>query len=170
MIGSGSSATADGNLIFKGNWETGDTSQWSYAQCSNISTPHATRGSVAVVEDAVAEGRYAGRFVLPADASTRTQCEVLRRRSFAVGSEDYYGLALYFPAGWREPSSAFWGLMVAQLNFQGIWGAPLSVVAHGRYVTSFCKRDIVATLRRRLLDAPGTAVTGPFRETSDACT
>ena len=108
LIGSGSSATADGDLIFKANWETGDVSQWSSTQCSNVSTPYATRGSVAVVGDEVAEGRYAGKFTLPADHEKRTQCEVLRRRSLAVGSEDYYGLALYFSADWREPSSAFW--------------------------------------------------------------
>ena len=45
-----------------------------------------------------------------------------------------YALELYFPRTWREPAGVFWGLMVSQLNYQGITGPSVGLTAHRNYV------------------------------------
>lgn len=125
------------NLAFVGGFETGDSSQWTWgAQCANAGTPSTdsiVRGTIAVQSEVVAEGKYAARFDLPA-SEVNNACETLSKRTPGVGSDDYYGLLVRFPSAWREPSPARWGLMIAQLNFQNIWGPPVGLAAHGDHV------------------------------------
>jgi hypothetical protein len=122
-------------IVFRDGFEAGDHSRWTWgAQCANTglsSAPTVVRGRLTVQRAVVGQGRYGARFDLPA-ASVAQACETLSRRRPAPGSVDYYGLMVRFPADWREPSPAGWGLVIAQLNFQDIWGAPLSLRAHGR--------------------------------------
>ena len=59
---------------------------------------------------------------------------MLAVRPIGLGTDDYYGLMALFPKNWREPSSANWGLSIAQLGFQGIWGSPISLNAHANNV------------------------------------
>jgi polysaccharide lyase-like protein len=119
--------------VFKGDFETGDVSQWTWgAQCANTSSGSMlfTRGTVTVQSDVVGEGAHAARFDLPAAPSDRTACEVLSPRPIGVGTSDYYGLMVRFPTDWREPSPPSWGLGIAQLNYEGIWGAPVTLSAY----------------------------------------
>jgi hypothetical protein len=122
-------------IVFRDGFEAGDHSRWTWgAQCANTglsSTSTVVRGRLTVQSAVVGQGRYGARFDLPA-ASVAQACETLSRRRPSPGSVDYYGLMVRFPADWREPSPAGWGLVIAQLNFQDIWGAPLSLRAHGR--------------------------------------
>jgi hypothetical protein len=135
MSASAQSQPATG-VKFDGGFETGNLSQWSGAQCANTGLPSTTgspRGTVHLSRRLVGQGRYAARFNLPA-AGTSNICEVLDKRPIGLGTHDYYGLMVFFPRNWREPSPAGWGLAIAQLSFQGIWGAPVSLNAHARNV------------------------------------
>jgi hypothetical protein len=124
--------------LYVGDWETGDTSQWDWGvQCSNAGEPdayYATRGSLYIATDTVAQGRYAGRFDLPPDATTSTSCEVLRKRALALGTDDWYGMEVYFPSNWQEPSSAFWGMAIAQFNYEALTGPPVGLFAHRDHI------------------------------------
>jgi hypothetical protein len=121
---------------FRGDWETGDRSQWTWgSQCANTGVPSSsgfTRGNLSVVTDVVAQGTYAGRYDLPA-AGNNNACESLRKRTLEL-SDEWYALEFLLPSNWQEPSAAGWGLSVAQLNFQGIWGAPVLLAAHANSV------------------------------------
>jgi hypothetical protein len=130
-------ALAGRAISFRGDFETGDISQWTWGgQCANTGVPSSgstVRGTVVVQSRTVAQGRYAARFDLPA-ATTYTACETLDKRRIRLGRDDYYGLMVRFPRPWREPSSAGWGLSLAQLNYEEIWGAPVSLNAHAKRV------------------------------------
>jgi hypothetical protein len=130
---------------FTGDWETGDASQWDWgAQCANVgdvaTLNDPDRGNLSVVTAPVGEGAYSGKFSLPAYTNGSNACEVLRRRTLAAGGvfgtngDDWYALALNFPTGWQEPSSAFWGMLLAQFNYQRISGPPVGVYAHADHV------------------------------------
>jgi hypothetical protein len=127
-----------GSVVFTGDFETGNLSQWTWgAQCANTGVPSAgstVRGTVSVQSETVAQGRYAARFDLPPAASGYTACETLVKRRIGLGRDDYYGLMVRFPSDWRKPSPVGWGLSLAQLNFERIWGAPVMLVAHARRV------------------------------------
>jgi hypothetical protein len=51
-----------------------------------------------------------------------------------LGSDDYYRIDYYFPANWQEPSSDGWGMAIGQFNYEGIWGPPVGLFAHGDHV------------------------------------
>ena len=122
--------------LFSGNWETGNISQWTWgAQCANYSPPppgSANIGNLSIVTDVVAQGMYSGRFDLPADTVGNNSCEVLRKRTEALGSDDFYAQEVYFPSNWQEPSG--WGLLLGQYDFQGITGPPVGLYAHSDHV------------------------------------
>ena len=125
-----------GNVVFSGNSETGDISQWTWgAQCANTGPVggSAVRGTVNIVEDVVAQGHYAARFDLPAGGPV-SACEVLRKRTMALGSDDWYALEVYFPPSWQEPSSQFWGLLFAQFDYEALAGPPVGLYAHADHV------------------------------------
>jgi len=133
----GKRPAGSGTTVFSGDFETGNVSQWTWgAQCANTSSNQMlfTRGTVTVQSEIVAQGKYAARIDLPAAPSDRTACETLNKRATGVGTDDFYGLMVRFPAGWREPSPVGWGLAIAQLNYQGIWGAPVMLIAHADHV------------------------------------
>jgi hypothetical protein len=127
----GESDHATDLIMFNGDFESGGISPWA-AQCANTSSAPVlfTRGTVTVQSEIVAQGKYAARIDLPAAPRDRTACETLSKRPIGIGTDDYYGLMVRFPPGWREPSPAGWGLAIAQLNYQGIWGSPVMLTAH----------------------------------------
>jgi len=127
------SPRASGRIVFSGGFETGDPSQWTWgAQCANTGVPSSgsfSRGTITVQSEFVAQGKYAARFDLPAAASGYTACEVLRKRTLEL-NEEWYALEFRLPLDWQEPSPTGWGMEIAQLNFQNIWGAPVGLYAH----------------------------------------
>jgi hypothetical protein len=131
------SAMDGGPVMFNGDFESGDISQWTWgAQCANTGVPssgNSVRGTITVQSEIVAQGAYGARFDLPA-AATYTACEALHKRRIGLRSDDYYGLMVRFPGNWREPSPVGWGLSLAQLNFENIWGAPVILAAHANHV------------------------------------
>lgn len=124
------------NVVYGEDWENGrlDTTEWS-AQCNNLTQPNfATRGSFTVQRLVVGQGRWAARFDLPPDSGRPTACEVIHDRRLDLGAHDFYALGLYFPKNWKEPSGVFWGLFIAQFNYEGITGPPVGLAAHRNYV------------------------------------
>jgi hypothetical protein len=61
-------------VIFSGNWETGDISQWAAAQCANTGLLKSTFliGTINIVKDIVAQGKYAARFDMTGTHSRST--------------------------------------------------------------------------------------------------
>jgi Polysaccharide lyase len=127
------------SVVYGENWEHGrlSTSHW-VAQCDNLVRPYyGTRGAVRAQRKIVGQGRWAARFDLPPDASNATACEIIHGRTLDLGRDDYYALAIFFPQAWKEPGDqarSFWGMAVAQLNYQMITGPPVGLFAHRRYV------------------------------------
>ena len=124
-----------GGTVFVGDLETGKLSPWG-AQCANTglaSDQGIARGTVNLSVRLVGQGKYAARFNLPA-AATNNACELLATRPIGLGTDDYYGLMVFFPRNWREPSPAGWGVLIAQFSFQGIHGPPAGLAAHGDHV------------------------------------
>jgi hypothetical protein len=76
----------------------------------------------------VAQGRYGARIDLPA-APQPTACEAVRKRTLDL-SEEWYALEFRLPLDWQEPSRASWGAVIAQLNYQNIWGPPVGIYVH----------------------------------------
>jgi Polysaccharide lyase len=127
-----STPAGPGAVVFSGDFETGDPSQWTWgAQCANGGVPSSgsfARGTIIVQSETVAQGRYGARFDLPA-ATTANACEVLRQRTLDL-DEEWYALEFRLPLDWQEPSPTGWGMEIAQLNFQNIWGPPVGLYAH----------------------------------------
>jgi hypothetical protein len=125
-------------VIFSGNWETGNASQWTAVQCANYTPAPPGSGNIGnlnLVEDVVAQGRYAARFDLPAEEKEHTSCEVLHQRPEGIGTDDWYALEVRFPSNWQEPQKSWWGLCLAQFSFSNMGaGAPLGMCAHSDHV------------------------------------
>src|SRR5947207_2301255 len=83
---------------FSGNFETGNISQWTWgAQCANYGIPSnssITRGNLYVGRTNVAQGLYSARFDLP-PSKLRSACEVLRKRTMALNTDDWYAQEVY---------------------------------------------------------------------------
>lgn len=134
MSAAAQSPPAEG-VVFSGDFETGKISQWG-GQCVNTglpSSPSLVRGTVNLTVRVVGEGKYAARFNLP-PAETNNACELLDKRPIGLGTDDYYGLMVFFPKSWREPSPAGWGLLIAQFSYQGIHGPPVGLEAHANSI------------------------------------
>jgi hypothetical protein len=146
-----------GAVVFTGDFETGNTSQWTWgAQCANTGVPSSetsVRGTITVQSEILAQGRYGARFDLPA-GSPYSACETLQKRTIGLGADDYYGFMVRFPSEWREPSTAKWGLSIAQLNFQGIWGAPVILAAHADHIALVLQSGLCTSFRT---STPGCA-------------
>jgi Polysaccharide lyase len=142
VVGLTFSAGADArraSVVYGENWEKGrlDTSQWG-AQCDNLTPPYVgRRGTFRVQRKMVGQGRWAARFDLPPDPTKSTACEIIHNRTLDLGRADYYALAVFFPHSWKEPGDqarSFWGMAMAQFNFQLIYGSPVGLAAHRNHV------------------------------------
>jgi hypothetical protein len=103
---------------FRGDWETGDASQWYGLKCADVSR------QFRIVTSPVRQGRYAARFeVAPGDkpSSTGERCEAYRHYDGdeASGQDSYYAWSTLFPTDWSEPSK--YGMM---LQFHSVWPVP----------------------------------------------
>ena len=133
------SATASSQILFNGGFETGSYAPWLPPQCHNYANTKDNGqvhfGTFSVDSSGVGQGRYGGRFTVPAWSGGRTRCEVLTQRTVNVGGDDYYALMVNFPAGWSPGTKVFWGVNMVQLNWEGFPGAPVDLQAHSDHVT-----------------------------------
>jgi hypothetical protein len=104
---------------------------WAGHQCIPwVRTKDIRRGTIHRTSDQASQGQWSRRVDLPAGASRRTACESLQERLIGVGTTDYYALSFRLPPDWREPSPDGWGLVLAQFNYQGIYGTGVGLSAH----------------------------------------
>ena len=102
-----------GLTSFRGDWETGDTSQWG-VKC-------VAKDRLQIVTDPVRQGRYAARFeVRPGDkpSTSGERCEVYRdyRGDESAGQSYYYAWSTMVAPGWVNPRN--YGIFV---QFHTTW-------------------------------------------------
>jgi hypothetical protein len=92
---------ARSSITFRGDFETGDRSQWSDCHTQNASRCSVTRSPVR-------QGRFAGRFTTSAadDPPTTERAENVADLGDTLGDEAYYAWSTMFPRGFRTPSWA----------------------------------------------------------------
>jgi hypothetical protein len=130
--------SAPAGWLFRGNFESGTYKPFSTPECANYHQPPSptrTFGNFFVVTSRSGQGHQSGRFDLPADTAKLTRCEMFSRRGIGIGADDWYSLMLFLPKGWTAGTNAFWGVEVAQLNFENVWGAPVALEVHADHVT-----------------------------------
>jgi len=98
---SGERSAARGPIDFRGNYETGDLSQWGQCHTQN-------RSRCGVTTRVVRQGRYAGRFTTSSadDPGGTERAENVADLGDKLGSSRYYAWSTMFPRGFRTPSWA----------------------------------------------------------------
>ncbi|MEA2268645.1 MAG: hypothetical protein QOC64_1255 [Solirubrobacteraceae bacterium] len=88
-------------ITFRGDYETGDRSQWSECHTQN-------RSRCSVTRSPVRQGRFAGKFTTSAsdDPPTTERAENVAALGDRLGDEAYYAWSTMFPRGFRTPSWA----------------------------------------------------------------
>jgi hypothetical protein len=138
-------------VVFDGDFETGSYLPWATPQSSNWGNPvdnaNVHFGPFNVVTDIVGQGRYAGRFDLPAWSGGRTRSQVITARPIGVGTDDYYSLMFYVPKGWSPGTTAFWGVSIMEPNFEGLGGGggPVSLQLHPNHLTLALSSGVSST-------------------------
>jgi hypothetical protein len=128
-------------LLFDGGFETGSYKPWAIPQSSNWGNPvnnsQVHFGPFNVVTNPVGQGRYAGKFDLPAWSGGLTRSQLFTPRPIGVGTDDYYTLMFYIPRGWTPGTSVFWGVQIAEMDFEGLGagGGPVSLQLHSDHLT-----------------------------------
>ncbi len=138
---------ADPRIVFAGGFETGTYKPWSTPECANYAQPANplySFGTFFPQRSRVGQGSFAGRFDLPTDGSRLTRCEVATRRGINAGGDDFYSLMVYLPYGWSTGTEGFWGVEIAQLNFQGYWGPTVGLQAHTDHITLAVQSGVCA--------------------------
>jgi len=118
LVGIGATA-AQSDVLWRGDAETGDLSQWE------VRAP----GQISVVTNPVGQGRYAYKFVLPADFVSQGGKEAvwLSSKPFhsdVSGEEKYYGWQVFIPADY--PTNSAWAL-VMQFKGEGTGSPPVAL-------------------------------------------
>jgi Polysaccharide lyase len=133
-----------GPTSFAGNFESGLapwTSTGGSVQCANYGTasnPGHLRGDFTLDHTVVGQGSSSGRFDLPASPGGYQSevCDLLTKpMSQTLPADEYYGLMLYVPPGWTIANNSFWGVIIAEYHFVGVWGAPVILELHPEHVT-----------------------------------
>ena len=139
QVSASTTPPSSGSVAFTGDWETGRrlAVDLGRAVLQRRRLEHARRTEPRDAQSRQVAGITgdvrAARIDLPA-YNGGNACEALRKRTLNLGSDDYYGIDYYFPDNWQEPSSAGWGMGIAQFNYQLVWGAPIGLFAHGDHV------------------------------------
>ncbi len=133
--------------LFSGGFATAKFKPWGTPQCANygqLNTAKNTFGNFFFDTSNVGAGYAAGRFDLPADPLKLTRCELLTIRTLDIGSDDYYSDMVYLPKGWTTGTNGFWGVEVAQLNWEGLWGSTIDLQAHPDHITLTMQSGVCA--------------------------
>jgi Polysaccharide lyase len=122
--------TSSSEMTFTGDFETGNTSQWTWgAQCANYGvTDIPGRGNLYLDTASVGQGKYSARIELPATTASKRACEVLNKRTPALGSTEFYGQMFMLPSGWAtEVSDVAWPVVISQPNFEALASPGISI-------------------------------------------
>jgi hypothetical protein len=92
--------------------------KWTWgAQRANYGLPgNPDRGELSIDTEIVAQ--VATRPALTWPRPKPNACEVLRKRTVALGTDDWYAREMYFPSNRHDPSA--WGMGVGQYNFSDL--------------------------------------------------
>ena len=137
---SASSSAASAQVLFNGGFETGTYKPWTAAQASNFGKVDNSRvhfGTFNTDTQTVGQGKYSGRFSLPAWSGGLTRSQVFTSRPINIGGDDYYSLMFYVPKGWSPGTQSFWGVSIMEVNFEslGPGGPTIAFQAHADHVT-----------------------------------
>ena len=136
---SGATSAASAQVVFNGGFETGSYKPWTAAQSANYGkadTAQVHFGTFNPDTQNVGQGKYSGRFSLPAYSGGKTRSQVFVTRPVNAGGDDYYSLMFYVPSGWSPGTNSFWGVQLAEVNFENLGpGAGVSLQAHADHVT-----------------------------------
>ena len=147
--------------VFSGGFTAASYKPWATPQCANYGQPASTTrafGNFLLDTSRVGKGPASGRFDLPADTAKLTRCELFTLRTINVGSDDYYSQMIYLPNGWSTGTGGFWGVEVAQFNWEGLWGSAVDLQAHSDHVTLALQTGVCANSRCQWssnADSPG---------------
>ncbi|HUY22361.1 MAG TPA: heparin lyase I family protein, partial [Acidimicrobiales bacterium] len=116
---------------------------WQNAQCAPTTPSKSPRYRGTATYDPTNQpltGQSSYLFSLPTDPSPSTYpleaCDVISAsKPLAIGADGYYGMMVYVPKGWSIPNRAFNGIEIAELHFQNVDGAPISLQLHPDHVT-----------------------------------
>ena len=145
-----------------------DNNSWQAFQipfCKNGQNPvdnaNVHFGTYAFDSQIVGAGNDSVRLDLPAWSGGRTRCQLSTPRTVNAGTDDYYGLMFYLPAGW-QPSAGFNGVQIAELNYQGLGDGTANVAldAHSDHITLALATGVATTVYpyaqyRSNADSPG---------------
>jgi len=153
-------------MLFNGGFDTGSYKPWSTPQSGNYGYADNTQvhfGTFYTDTQTVGQGSVAGRFTLPAWTGGRTRSQVITGRPVNTGGDDYYSLMFYVPTGWTPGTSAFWGVSIAELNFQnlGVGGPSIALQLHADHLTVAMQTGVATTTSpffqyRSNADSPGS--------------
>lgn len=120
-----------GTVFFRGNFESGDFSNWLYVSDSlhgaadNASERH---GQAVIVSNPVASGNYAVRLDLPADTRKTRVDLVTPNYPIALGQDVYYTTEFWLPSSWSRPVPYpnSWYVLSQYLGQQpNLWATPI---------------------------------------------
>ena len=157
--------------VFVGDFDSGKTRPWM-AQAANYGYQDndvVHFGDINVDDQVVGQGRFSGRFTLPAWRGGKTRSQLITPRPVNAGGDDYYTLMFYVPHGWTAGTGSFWGVQIAQVNFEslGPGGPTVALQLHADHVTLVLQSG-VTTKRfpyfqyRSNADSPGTPNVRPL--------
>jgi hypothetical protein len=131
-------STSVGPSLFNGTFDAGTYKPWTpqasnYGYADNSQVHFGTFN----LSQTAGEGAYGGQFTVPGWSGGRTRSQVIANRTVNAGGDDYYSLMFYVPSGWSPGTSQFWGVSIAELNFQGLGtgGPSIALQAHADHVT-----------------------------------
>jgi Polysaccharide lyase len=135
------SAAPAGTVDYQKTWEEAsiDGGGWSHQCADDVANGSIVRGTVQIDGGFYDSPTHSGRFDLPVypntgDALRRTACELVHGRQSGNNLDDYYAVSLRVPSGWN-PSTAFWGILISQFNYNNVAGATVGLNLHQNDLT-----------------------------------
>ena len=157
MLGLTAVAPAFASVLFNGDFETGDTSQWSFEQQG---------GNITVQSETRIQGAYAGRFTVepgdhfPAGQITGERAEVLNA-GMLFGERDvrWFGWSVYFASGFpTSDDSGTWNVFTQWHHNGSTCSVPLDFSI--RDDGSDTGRRLVLTSRTGTVSGPTCSLAG----------
>jgi hypothetical protein len=153
-------APASASVLFSGDFETGDTGQWSFEQQGGD-----PNDDITVVSDTRIQGAYAGKFTVepgdhfPAGQTTGDRAEVLNfAMLFREGDVRWFGWSVYFASGFpTSDDSGTWNVFTQWHHNGSNCSVPLDFSIRDNGTTP---RRLVLTSRTGTISTTTCSLTG----------
>lgn len=161
VLGLAAVAPASASVLFDGDFETGDTSQWSFEQQGGDPDE-----DIIVQSETRNQGVYAGRFTVepgdhfPASQTTGERAEVLNYGVlFKEGDVRWFGWSVYFASGFpTSDDSGTWNVFTQWHHTGSSCSVPLDFAVRDDGPDS--RRSLVLTSRTGTISATSCRLTG----------